>query len=99
LDYLPPEMVESQPHDHRVDVWSLGVLCYELLVGTPPFEDLDEGYTVTYEKILNVQYTFPAYVSELAQKFVQKVSEFCIIHQHRPESFIHVVLVTQEKTK
>ncbi|CAM0140953.1 unnamed protein product [Umbelopsis sp. WA50703] len=73
LDYLPPEMVESQPHDHRVDVWSLGVLCYELLVGTPPFEDLDEGYTVTYEKILNVQYTFPAYVSELAQKFVQKL--------------------------
>ena len=38
LDYLPPEMVANEPHDHNVDVWSLGVLCYEFLVGTPPFE-------------------------------------------------------------
>jgi serine/threonine protein kinase len=73
LDYLPPEMVESQTHDQRVDVWSLGILCYELLVGVPPFEDLDEGYKATYEKILNVDYTFPSHVSDLAQKFVQKV--------------------------
>ncbi|KAH8549896.1 kinase-like domain-containing protein [Umbelopsis sp. PMI_123] len=73
LDYLPPEMVESQPHDQRVDVWSLGILCYELLTGAPPFEDLNEGYTATYEKILNVDYTFPPHVSDLARKFVQKL--------------------------
>lgn len=73
LDYLPPEMVESQAHDQRVDVWSLGILCYELLAGVPPFEDLDEGYVATYEKIVNVDYSFPAHVSDLAQKFIQKV--------------------------
>ena len=33
LDYLPPEMVEGAPHDASVDVWSLGVLCYEFLYG------------------------------------------------------------------
>ena len=33
LDYLPPEMVEGAPHDANVDVWSLGVLCYEFLYG------------------------------------------------------------------
>jgi hypothetical protein len=38
LDYLPPEMVESREHDHRVDVWGLGVLAYEFLFGGPPFE-------------------------------------------------------------
>jgi serine/threonine protein kinase len=75
LDYLPPEMVESQPHDQRVDVWSLGILCYEMLTGAPPFEDLNEGYTATYERILNVDYSFPPHVSDLARKFVQKVSE------------------------
>lgn len=38
LDYLPPEMVEGREHDAAVDVWSLGVLTYEFLLGGPPFE-------------------------------------------------------------
>ena len=36
LDYLPPEMIEGKKHDKWVDVWSLGVLMYEFLVGTYP---------------------------------------------------------------
>lgn len=43
LDYLPPEMVEGNPHTAAVDLWALGVLTYEFLVGAPPFEDLN-GY-------------------------------------------------------
>ena len=38
LDYLPPEMIENKDHDHTVDIWALGVLAYEFLVGSPPFE-------------------------------------------------------------
>ena len=38
LDYLPPEMIEGKMHDEKVDLWSLGVLTYEFLVGKPPFE-------------------------------------------------------------
>jgi len=52
LDYLPPEMVEGRDHDYAVDVWSLGVLAYEFLVGTPPFEA--EGHSETYKRILRV---------------------------------------------
>lgn len=28
LDYVPPEIVEGDLYDERVDIWSLGVLCY-----------------------------------------------------------------------
>lgn len=38
LDYLPPEMIQFQNYDYNVDIWSLGVLAYEFLVGSPPFE-------------------------------------------------------------
>ncbi|PRW56777.1 Serine threonine- kinase Aurora-1 [Chlorella sorokiniana] len=58
LDYLPPEMVEGSYHDAAVDVWSLGVLCYEFLYGQPPFEAA--GHSETYKRILRVDLKFPA---------------------------------------
>ena len=37
LDYLSPEMVEREDHDYRVDIWSLGVSCYEFCNGIKIF--------------------------------------------------------------
>ena len=31
------------PYNEKVDVWGVGVLCYELLVGRPPFEVMRRG--------------------------------------------------------
>ena len=42
LDYLAPEMiVKGHEHDTGVDIWSVGVLAYELLSGCSPFSPLD----------------------------------------------------------
>ena len=35
--YMAPELIEEKPYDHTADLWSLGCILYELLVGQPPF--------------------------------------------------------------
>lgn len=36
--YTPPELVSGNPYDSKIDIWSIGILTYELLYGTIPFE-------------------------------------------------------------
>src|SRR5262249_50277083 len=37
--YMAPEQMESSRSvDHRADIWSLGVVLYQLVVGRPPFQ-------------------------------------------------------------
>lgn len=36
-EYMPPEVVNQEPHSLKADVWSLGILLYEMLHGKAPF--------------------------------------------------------------
>ncbi|KAG0206582.1 hypothetical protein BGX28_002018 [Mortierella sp. GBA30] len=73
LDYLPPEIVEGRHHSKHVDQWSLGILCYEFLVGKPPFEDLQGGRDGTYKLIAAGELSFPDYVSGEAKDLISKL--------------------------
>jgi aurora kinase, other len=75
LDYLPPEMIRSgskdNSYDEKVDLWSLGVLTYEFLVGEAPFEDTP---VMTHRRIARAEMTIPSFVSPEARDLIKKVS-------------------------
>lgn len=75
LDYLPPEMVDprrsNKPYDEKVDLWALGVLMYEFLVGRAPFEDTP---SLTHRRIMRADMTIPSFVSPEAKDLIRKVS-------------------------
>ncbi|KAF2437832.1 serine/threonine-protein kinase-like protein [Karstenula rhodostoma CBS 690.94] len=74
LDYLPPEMLLGRGKDNfyseKVDLWSLGVLTYEFLVGEAPFEDTQ---IMTQRKIVRGEYTVPHFVSPEARDLIKKL--------------------------
>jgi len=71
LDYLPPEMIEKKSYDSTVDLWTLGVLCYEFLDGNPPFSS--NNTTETYKRILSIDLTFACHISPEARDFMKKL--------------------------
>ncbi|KAF1327780.1 Agc protein kinase, partial [Globisporangium splendens] len=55
MDYMAPEILLHEPHDQRVDIWSFGIIMYELLLGKTPFfhENTREvGRKITSEPVL-----------------------------------------------
>ncbi|XP_077231808.1 serine/threonine-protein kinase Aurora-3-like isoform X1 [Tasmannia lanceolata] len=73
LDYLAPEIVENKAHDYTVDNWTLGILCYELLYGVPPFET--ESQVNTCKRIIKVDLNFPStpHVSAEGKDLIRKL--------------------------
>ncbi|CEP17851.1 hypothetical protein [Parasitella parasitica] len=59
-DYLAPEIIRSQGYTKAVDWWSLGILIYEMLTGSPPFTS--KNPVDQYQKILECDISFPSYM-------------------------------------
>ncbi|KAL4439313.1 hypothetical protein ABPG74_016976 [Tetrahymena malaccensis] len=71
LDYISPEMFNRKGHDFRVDIWSIGVLCYELCSGQPPFES--ETYDETMRRVCSGSLKFPQYFSQELKEMLTKI--------------------------
>lgn len=74
LDYLPPEMIKpgsaDNSYNEKVDLWSLGVLTYEFLVGEAPFEDTP---VMTQRRIAKGDMTIPSFVSAEARDLIKRL--------------------------
>lgn len=68
-EYLAPEIIQSDGHGKAVDWWACGILCYEMLVGYPPFYD-DNAFGI-YEKILQGKINWPSHVDPLSRELIR----------------------------
>ena len=73
-NYIAPEILEGKTgHSYEVDIWSLGVIMYTLIIGKPPFET--NNVKETYKRIKMGNYSFPenAVISEPAKDLIQSI--------------------------
>ena len=73
-NYIAPEILDGKSgHSYEVDIWSLGVIVYTLIIGKPPFETQD--VKTTYKRIKMNNYSFPesAVISEAAKNLITEI--------------------------
>ena len=79
LDYLSPEMKQGGQYDNSVDIWSIGVLTYELLTGSPPYRKelmlaMKNGFgNKSNTRKINWQVNYPSYMSPLSESFIRNL--------------------------
>lgn len=69
--YMSPEQVADELVDHRTDLWSIGVVLYELLTGTNPYKK--ENRQATFQAILSQEPPLPSSINPEIPKELDQI--------------------------
>ena len=70
-EYIAPEMLLKKGHDTRVDIWSVGILMFELLAGYSPF--VAKNNQDLYQNIRRLKIQWPKDMPPLAKNLIGKI--------------------------
>ena len=70
-DYFSPEMILRKGYDTRVDIWAIGILIFELLVGSAPFKKDDQQSTE--DNITHGRIKWPNSMNLFAKNLITKI--------------------------
>lgn len=82
LLYMAPEMIIGGGHDQKLDVWTIGIMCYELLHGITPFYDphkINRNFDLRKQiinNIKNINFNLDSNLSKSASKVIKDMLKF-----------------------
>ncbi|CAJ1386869.1 unnamed protein product, partial [Effrenium voratum] len=73
LDYMAPEILFGEGHSTAADVWSLGVLLYEILTGHTPFQYPSVDSKTFQQRVHKAEFPYPPWFSNEACHLVHRM--------------------------
>ena len=105
-EYIAPEIIKEQPYDQSIDIWSLGILLYEILHGYSPFrvsnnKNDEENQKEIFKNIIDYKYKIDdkLYLSNECVDMIHKLLEYnCKNRIKTSEIFLHPWIKRFEKS-
>lgn len=78
-EYMAPEIIKEKPYNTSIDIWSLGILLYELIHGYSPFRAVkgkDDSHKEIFKNIIKCEFKIEKQISaecaDLIKGFIVK---------------------------
>ncbi|KAJ3254121.1 serine/threonine protein kinase psk1 [Boothiomyces macroporosus] len=71
IEFMAPEILQEQPYGKVVDYWSLGIMLYDMLTGSPPFTGSNRKKIM--ENVVKKKPMFPKYLTTTSRDLLTKL--------------------------
>ena len=70
-EYVAPEIIKKEFYDEKIDIWSIGVLLFEMICNYSPFSDKNNNER--FKNIIKGKINWPKNINFKAKKLIEKI--------------------------